>query len=163
MGARPRFIQGMKAPLGFEMYLISLHSGSIYRCATSFPGDAAALAHIRLMQIPDLLAPRRAATEDRLVRLATARSARRANPQSYPITLSYRYLTSQQQQERRENAQDVLRCIDEWERSGLLSEHQRATLHTLAGKLQSSRGTASMSRWEWEQFWAIRDYLMPDP
>src|SRR6185312_4482016 len=91
-----------------------------------FLGDAAALTHIRRMQIPDLLALRRAATEERLVRLATARSARRANPQSYPITLSYRYLTPQQQEERRETAQDVLRCIDEWGRSGRLSERQRA-------------------------------------
>jgi hypothetical protein len=117
---------------------------------------------MRPMQIPDLLAPRRAATEERLVRLAAARSARRANPQSYPITLSYRYLTPQQQHERRENAQDVLRCIDEWGHSGRLSERQRAILHTLAGKLRSSRGTAPLSPWEWEQFWAIRDYLMPD-
>jgi hypothetical protein len=91
------------------------------------------------------------------------RSARRASPQSYPITLSYRYLTPQQQQERRENAQDVLRCIDEWERSDRLSERQRTILCTLAGKLRTSRGTAPMSPWEWEQFWAIRDYLMPDP
>jgi hypothetical protein len=126
-------------------------------------GDAAALTHIRPMQNSDLLALRRAATEERLVRLATARSARRASPQSYPITLSYRYLTPQQQQERRENAQDVLRHIDEWERSDRLSERQRAILHTLAGKLRSSHGTAPMSPWEWEQFWAIRDYLMPDP
>jgi hypothetical protein len=115
------------------------------------------------MQIPDLLALRRAAIEERLVRLATARSARRASPQSYPITLSYRYLTPEQQQERRENAQDVLRHIDEWERSDRLSERQRAILHTLAGKLRASCGTAPMSPWEWEQFWAIRDYLMPDP
>ena len=34
---------------------------------------------------------------------------------------------------------------------------------TLAGKLRSSRGTDPMSPWEWEQFWAIRDYLLPDP
>ena len=115
------------------------------------------------MQIPDLLAPRRAATEERLVRLAAARSARRANPQSYPITLSDRYLTPQQQQERCENAEDVLRCIDEWEPSGLLSERQRAILRTLASKLRPSRGTDPMSPWEWEQFWAIRDDLMPDP
>ena len=115
------------------------------------------------MQTPDLLALRRAAAEERLIRLATARSERRANPQSYPITLPYRYLTPQQQQERRENAQDVLRCIDEWEHSGLLSERQRAILRTLAGKLRSSRGTDPMSPWEWEQFWAIRDHLMPDP
>jgi len=115
------------------------------------------------MQSPDLLALRRATTEERLIRLATARSARRANQQSYPITLPYRYLTPQQQQERRENAQDVLRCIDAWERSDRLSERQRAILHTLAGKLRSSRGTGPMSPWEWEQFWAIRDYLMPDP
>ena len=128
-----------------------------------FLGDAAALTHIRRMQIPDLLALRRAATEERLIRLATARSARRANPQSYPITLPYRYLTPQQQQERRENAQDVLRCIDAWERFDRLSERQRVILHTLAGKLRSSRGTGPLSPWEWEQFWAIRDYLMPDP
>src|SRR3954469_25277886 len=115
------------------------------------------------MQSPDLLALRRAATEERLVNLAMARSTRRANPQSYPITLSYRYLTPQQQQERRENAQDVLRCIDEWEHSDRLSERQRAILHALASKLRSSRGTAPMSPWDWEQFWAIRDYLMPDP
>ena len=115
------------------------------------------------MQTPDLLSLRRAATEERLVKLATARSARRANPQSYPITLPYRYLTPQQQQERRENAQDVLRCIDDWERSDRLSERQRTILHTLAGKLRSSRGTGPLSPWEWEQFWAIRDYLMPDP
>ena len=115
------------------------------------------------MQTPDLLALRRAATEERLIRLATERSARRATPQSYPITLPYRYLTPQQQEERRENAQDVLRCIDEWERSDRLSERQRAILRTLAGKLRSSRGTGPMSPWEWEQFWAIRDYLMPDP
>jgi len=25
------------------------------------------------------------------------------------------------------------------------------------------RGTDPLSPWEWEQFWAIRDYLMPDP
>ena len=115
------------------------------------------------MQSPDILALRRAATKERLVRLATARSARRASPQSYPITLSYRYLTPQQQQERRENAQDVLRHIDEWERSDRLSERQRAVLRTLADKLRTSRGTAPMSPWDWEQFWAIRDYLMPDP
>jgi hypothetical protein len=127
-----------------------------------FLGDAAALTHIRLMQNLDLLALRRVATEERLVRLAMARSARRASPQSYPITLSDRYLTPQQQ-ERCENVQDVLRCIDEWERSDRLSERQRAILHTLAGKLRSSHGTAPMSPWEWEQFWAIRDYLMPDP
>ena len=114
------------------------------------------------MQSTDLLALRRAATKERLVRLATARSARRASPQSYPITLSDRYLTPQQQ-ERRENAQDVLRHIDEWERSDRLSERQRTILRMLAGKLRSSRGTAPMSPWEWEQFWAIRDYLMPDP
>jgi len=118
---------------------------------------------MRPMQVPDLLALRRAATEERLIRLATARSARRATPQSYPITLPYRYLTPQQQQERRENAQDVLRCIDAWERSDRLSERQRAILRTLAGKLRLSRGTGPMSPWEWEQFWAIRDYLMPDP
>jgi hypothetical protein len=118
---------------------------------------------MRPMQSPDLLALRRAATEERLVRLAAARSARRANPQSYPITLSYRYLTPQQQAERCENAQDVLRHIDEWVHTGLLSERQIAILHTLAGKLRSSRGTAPMSPWDWEHFWAIRDYLMPDP
>src|SRR6476469_7333671 len=107
---------------------------------------------MRPMQSPDLLALRRATTEERLIRLATTRSERRANPQSYPITLPYRYLTPQQQQERRENAQDVLRCIDDWERSDRLSERQRVTLHTLAGKVRSSRGTAPMSPWEWEQF-----------
>src|SRR6478672_11306458 len=106
---------------------------------------------MRPMQSPDLLALRRATTEERLIRLATARSARRMNPQSYPITLPYRYLTPQQQQERRENAQDVLRCIDEWERSDRLSERQKTILHTLASKLRSSRGTGSMSPWEWEQ------------
>ena len=115
------------------------------------------------MQTPDLLALRRAAAEERLIRLATERSARRATPQSYPITLPYRYLTPQQQEERRENAQDVLRCIDEWGRSDWLSERQRTILHTLAVKLRSSRGIGPMSPWEWEQFWAIRDYLMPDP
>jgi hypothetical protein len=50
-----------------------------------------------------------------------------------------------------------------WERSDRLSERQRTILHTLASKLRSSRGTSPMSPWEWEQFWAIRDYLMPDP
>src|SRR3954447_26156349 len=115
------------------------------------------------MQIPHLLALRRAATEERLVNLATARSARRARPRRYPTTFAYRYLTPQQQQERRENAQDVLRHIDEWERSDRLSERQRTILRMLAGKLRSSRGTAPMRPWEWEQFWAIRDYLMPDP
>ena len=55
------------------------------------------------------------------------------------------------------------RCIDAWERSDRLSERQRTILRTLAGKLRSSRGTGPMSPWEWEQFWAIRDYLMPDP
>ena len=115
------------------------------------------------MSIPDLLALRRAATEARLVRLATVRSARRANPQSYPITLPYRCLTPQQQAERRENAEDVLRCIGEWERSDRLSERQRTILHMLADKLRSSRGTDPMSPWEWEQVWAIRDYLMPEP
>jgi len=79
------------------------------------------------------------------------------------LSVSSGHLTPQQQQERCENAQDVLRCIDEWEPSGLLSERQRAILRTLAGKLRSSRGTDPMSPWEWEQFWAIRDYLMPDP
>jgi hypothetical protein len=126
-------------------------------------GNAATLTHIRPMQNPDLLALRRAAAEERLIRQAAERSARRRNFQSYPITLSYRYLTPQQQQERVENAQDVLRYIGEWTASGMLSERQIAILRTIAGKLRSSRGTHPMSPWEWEQFWAIRDYLMPDP
>src|SRR4051812_31749350 len=115
------------------------------------------------MQNSDLLALRRAATEERLVRLTTARSARRASPQSYPITLSYRYLTPQQQQGRRENAQEVPRHIDEGEPSDRLSERQRAILHTPPGKLRSSHGTAPLSPWGGEQFWATRDYRMPAP
>jgi hypothetical protein len=115
------------------------------------------------MQIPDLLALRRAATEDRLTQQAAERSARRANPASYPITLSYRYLTPQQQRERCETAEDVLRCIETWLPTRLLSERQKAILCPLASKLQASRGTCAISPWEWEQFWMIRDYMMPDP
>ena len=114
------------------------------------------------MQTLDLLALRRATVEQRLASQAAVRSVRRASPQSYPITLSWRYLTPQQQQERRENAEDVLRCIGEWMHSDRLSDRQRKILRTLADKLWFSRGTAAMTTFEWEQFWAIRDYLMPD-
>jgi hypothetical protein len=126
-------------------------------------GGASVAVHMPWMQIPDLLALRRAATEDRLTQQAAERSARRANPASYPITLSYRYLTPQQQQERCETAEDVLRCIETWLPTRLLSERQKAILRALASKLQASRGTCAISPWEWEQFWMIRDYMMPDP
>jgi hypothetical protein len=76
-------------------------------------GGTTRAGHIFPMQIPDLLALHRAATQDRLTQQAAERSARRANPASYPITLSYRYLTPQQQ-ERCETAEDVLRCIETW-------------------------------------------------
>src|SRR3954454_4005636 len=59
-------------------------------------GGATVAVHMPGMQITDLLALRRAATQDRLTQQAAERSARRANPASYPITLAWRYLTPQQ-------------------------------------------------------------------
>src|SRR3954466_16356044 len=77
-------------------------------------GGASVAVHMPWVQIPDLLALRRAATEDRLTQQAAERSARRANPASYPITLSYRYLTPQQQRERSETPADGLARIQNW-------------------------------------------------
>ena len=91
------------------------------------------------------------------------RSRRRADFRNYPIGLAWRYLTPQQQAERRETLADVrVSCLD-WLSNPALSARQRRVLADIARHIDMGRARVALSPAQWEAFWEIRDFLMPPP